>query len=148
MALINARAAFEKVVKEKIDDLNVGLAASAKIVMIYDNVLFAIPSKKKKYVAMSMTFSRSTLQVHGAASDFYSGTLQCNVYVPKNDGTATLSEIGEKIIDGITSVNASSYSDPFNCKPRASEVAGPIPVELEDNSHFMGIISCQFSANA
>jgi len=28
------------------------------------------------------------------------------------------------------------------------DVVGPAPIELDDSSHFLGLISCQFTANA
>lgn len=142
MTLKNARAAFEKAVTDEI------ATADPKVVMVYDNVPYTLPSKTTKYIYLSLTFNRSTFQTHGAASDFYSGTIQCNIFVPKNAGTTTLATLGEAVIDGLISVNATGYTDTYSCKPRVSEVSGPIPVELEDNSHFMAIISCQFSANA
>ena len=97
---------------------------------------------------MSVNFTQSTLQNQGAASDYYAGVIQCNVYVPKGKGTATLSAIGEAVIDGLTSVNAPGYSDTFSCDPRVLDVVGPAPIELDDSSHFLGLISCQFTANA
>jgi len=95
---------------------------------------------------MTINFNRSTLQNQGAAQDYYSGVIQCNVYVPKSAGTAALSSISEAVIDGLTSVNAPGYSDTFSVAPRVSDVSGPTPLELEDRSHFIGIISCQFTA--
>ena len=148
MTLVNARAAFEKSVSDKVTVLNNSLPASGKIVMIYDNVLFAVPSKTKKYVSMSVSFTRSISETLGAGADFYLGTIDCSIFVPKNKGTSDLSSIGEAVIDGLTAVNASGYVDAFSCKPRTNNIAGPSPVELTDDSHFMGIISCQFSANA
>ena len=68
--------------------------------------------------------------------------------MPKSAGTATLSAIGEAVIDGLTSVNASGYTDTFSCKPKALDVSGPTPLEIEDRSHFIGLVSCQFSAIA
>ena len=59
-----------------------------------------------------------------------------------------LSEISESVIDGLNTINSSSYADPFSCSPRVGEVSGPIPVEIEDRSHFLGIISCSFFANS
>ena len=97
---------------------------------------------------MSLNFTQSTQQNQGAASDYYAGVIQCNVYVPKSKGTATLSKICESVIDGLTSVNTSTYIDTFSCKPRVLDINGPTPLEIEDRSHFIGIISCQFSANA
>ena len=97
---------------------------------------------------MSVEFTQATLQNQGAASDYYAGVIQCNVYVPKGKGTATLSAIGEAVIDGLTSVNASGYSDTFSCKPRVLDINGVTPLEIEDRSHFVGLISCQFTANA
>ena len=142
MTLVNARAAFEKAVTEAV------AAADNTVEMVYDNVHYTTPGKSTKYILMSLNFTQSTLQNQGAASDYYAGIIQCNVYVPKSKGTSVLSSISEAVIDGLTSVNASDYSDTFSCKPRVLDINGPTPLEIEDRSHFIGIISCQFSANA
>ena len=140
MTLVNARAAFEKAVTDAVS------AADATVLMVYDNVRYTVPGKTKKYILMTINFNPSTLQNQGAAQDYYSGVIQCNVYVPKSAGTAVLSSISEAVIDGLTSVNAPGYSDTFSVAPRVSDVSGPTPLELEDRSHFIGIISCQFTA--
>ena len=140
MTLVNARAAFEKAVTDAVS------ASDATVLMVYDNVRYTVPGKTKKYILMTINFNRSPLQNQGAAQDYYSGVIQCNVYVPKSAGTAVLSSISEAVIDGLTSVNAPGYSDTFSVAPRVSDVSGPTPLELEDRSHFMGIISCQFTA--
>tara|TARA_B100001173_G_scaffold282271_1_gene267045 strand:+ start:382 stop:810 length:429 start_codon:yes stop_codon:yes gene_type:complete len=140
MTLVNARAAFEKAVTDAVT------GADDTVLMVYDNVRFTTPGKSKKYVVMSVNFNRSTLQNQGAASDYYSGVIQCNVYVPKSAGTSVLSAISESVIDGLTSVNATSYTDTFSVSPRVMDVTGPSPIELEDRPHFLGIISCQFTA--
>ena len=142
MTLVNARAAFEKAVTDAV------AAADNTVEMVYDNVHFTTPGKSTKYILMSLDFTQSTLQNQGAASDYYAGVIQCNVYVPKSKGTSVLSEISEAVIDGLTSVNASGYTDTFSCKPRVLDVNGPTPLDIEDRSHFVGVISCQFSANA
>ena len=142
MTLVNTRAAFEKAITDAV------AAADNTVEMVYDNVHFTTPGKSKKYILMSVNFTQSTLQNQGASSDYYAGVIQCNVYVPKSKGTSVLSAIGEAVIDGLTSVNASNYTDTFSCKPRVLDINGPTPLEIEDRSHFIGIISCQFSANA
>ena len=142
MTLVNTRAAFEKAVTDAV------AAADNTVEMVYDNVHFTTPGKSKKYILMSVNFTQSTLQNQGAASDYYAGVIQCNIYVPKGKGTSVLSAIGEAVIDGLTSVNASNYTDTFSCKPRVLDINGITPLEIEDRSHFIGIISCQFSANA
>jgi hypothetical protein len=142
MTLVNTRAAFEKAVTDAV------AAADNTVQMVYDNVHYTTPGKTKKYILMSVNFTQSTLQNQGAASDYYAGVIQCNVYVPKSKGTSVLSALGEAVIDGLTSVNASGYTDTFSCKPRVLDINGPTPLEIEDRSHFIGIISCQFSANA
>ena len=142
MTLVNTSAAFEKAVTDAV------AAADNTVEMVYDNVHFTTPGKSKKYILMSVNFTQSTLQNQGAASDYYAGVIQCNIYVPKSKGTSVLSAIGEAVIDGLTSVNASNYTDTFSCKPRVLDINGPTPLEIEDRSHFIGIISCQFSANA
>ena len=142
MTLVNTRAAFEKAVTDKVSDVD------PTVTMVYDNVHFTTPGKTKKYILMSLNFTQSTQQNQGAASDYYAGVIQCNVYVPKSKGTSTLSKICESVIDGLTSVNTATYVDTFSCKPRVLDINGPTPLEIEDRSHFIGIISCQFSANA
>ena len=142
MTLVNTRAAFEKAVTDAV------AAADNTVQMVYDNVHYTTPGKTKKYILMSLNFNQSTQQNQGASSDYYAGVIQCNIYVPKSKGTSVLSAIGEAVIDGLTSVNASNYSDTFSCKPRVLDINGPTPLEIEDRSHFIGIISCQFSANA
>ena len=53
----------------------------------------------------------------------------------------------KSVIDGLTSVNASNYTDTFSVSPRVLDVTGIISsLELEDRPHFLGIISCQFTA--
>ena len=142
MTLVNTRAAFEKAVTDAVT------AADNTVEMVYDNVHYTTPGKSTKYILMSLNFTQSTQQNQGAASDYYAGVIQCNVYVPKSKGTSVLSEVCEAVIDGLTSVNTSTYVDTFSCKPRVLDINGPTPLEIEDRSHFIGIISCQFSANA
>ena len=142
MTLVNTRAAFEKAVTDKVSDVD------PTVTMVYDNVHFTTPGKTKKYILLSLNFTQSTLQNQGAASDYYAGVIQCNIYVPKNKGTSVVSAISESVIDGLTSVNASNYTDTFSCTPRVADVNGPTMLQIEDRSHFIGIISCQFTANA
>jgi hypothetical protein len=142
MTLVNARAAFEKAVTDAV------VAADNTVSVVYDNVTFITPGKTKKYVVMNLNFTQATLQNQGAATDFYSGVVQCNVYVPKSKGTSVLSAISESVIDGLTSVNTANYTDTFSVKPRVQDINGPVMLEIEDRSHFVGVISCQFSANA
>ena len=142
MTLVKTRAAFEKAVTDAVSDVD------PTVSMVYDNVTFTTSGKTKKYVMMMINYNQATLQNQGAATDFYSGVIQCNIYVPKSKGTSQLSEIAEAVIDGLTSVNASGYTDTFSVKPRVQDINGPTMLEIEDRSHFVGVISCQFSANA
>ena len=142
MTLVNSRAAFEKAVTDAVADVD------PTITMVYDNVPFVAPGKTKKYIMMMINYTQATLQNQGAATDFYSGVIQCNIYVPKNKGTSELSVISEAVITGLTSVNASGYTDSFSVSPRVQDINGPTMLEIEDRSHFVGVISCQFSANA
>ena len=142
MTLVNVRAAFEKAVTDQVNDND------PTIKMVYDNVPFKVPGKTVKYIVMTMNFTQSTIQNQGASSEYYSGVIQCNIYVPKNKGTSVVSSICEDVIDGLTSVNASGYTDTFSCTPRVADVNGPNMLQIEDRSHFIGIISCQFTANA
>jgi len=159
MTLVNARAAFEKAVTDAV------AAADNTVSVINDNVPFTTPGKTKKYIIMNLSFNQSTIQNQGAASDYYSGVIQCNIYVPKNKGSSVISAVSESIIDGLTSVNITTiddianfdniadfdlavYDDSFSCKPRVLDITGPTMLQIEDRSHFIGIISCQFTANA
>ena len=142
MTLVNVRAAFEKAVTDQVNDND------PTVKMVYDNVPFKAPSKTTKYIVMNLNFNQATIQNQGASSDYYSGVIQCNIYVPKNKGTSVVSAICEDVIDGLTSVNASGYTDTFSCTPRVTDINGPNMLQIEDRSHFIGIVSCQFTANA
>jgi len=142
MTLVNTRAAFEKAVTDAV------IAVDNTVEMVYDNMVYKTPGKTKKYIVMSVDFAQATTQTQGASQDFYSGVIQCNIYVPRGKGTSVLSALGEAVIDGLTSVNASSYIDTFSCTPRVLDVVGVTPIERDDSSHFLGLISCQFTANA
>ena len=142
MTLVKTRAAFEKAVTDAVTDVD------PTVSMVYDNVTFTTSGKTKKYVMMMINYTQSTLQNQGASSDYYSGVIQCNIYVPKSKGTKDLSAIAESVINGLTSVNACTYVDTFSVKPRVQDINGPTMLEIEDRSHFVGVISCQFSANA
>ena len=142
MTLVNTRAAFEKAVTDAVAGVD------ATVEMVYDNMVYKTPGKTKKYILMSVDFAQATTQTQCESQDFYSGVIQCNNYVPRGKGTATLSALGEAVIDGLTSGNAPGYSDTFSCDPRVLDIVGPAPIELDDSSHFLGLISCQFTANA
>ena len=142
MTLVNARAAFEKAVTDAVT------SADATVKMIYDNLPYTTPGKTSKYIVMSVNFGQSTMQNQGGSSDFYSGFIQCNVYVPKSKGTSVLSSLCEAVIDGLTSVNDSGYTDSLSCDPRVNDIIGPGPIDNPEEAHFLGVISCQFSANA
>ena len=142
MSLKKTRATFEKAVTDAVLD------DDPTISMVYDNLNFSTPGAQERYVVMNVNYSQATLQPQGAAIDYYSGVIQCNIHVPKNNGTGELMEIAEKVIDGLTSVNASNYVDSLSVKPRVQDIVGPNLLDIEERSHFVGVISCQFSANA
>ena len=142
MSLKNTRAAFEKAITDTV------LESDPTIEIVYDNLNFNTPGQEQRYVIININYSQSTVQPQGAALDYYSGVIQCNIHVPKNVGTKVLTEIAENVINGLTSVNASDYVDTFSVKPRVQDIVGPSLLDIEERSHFVGVISCQFSANA
>ncbi len=142
MTLVNARAAFETAIK------NAVTTADNTVTVVFDNMPFTTPGKTKKYVMVNLDFTQSTNQSQGAAVDYYAGTIRCAIMTPSNKGSAVGAAIAESVIDGLTSVNASDYSDTFSVSPRVSEISGPSSVVTEDQSHFMSVINCDFTANA
>ena len=142
MSLVNARAAFETAIKTAV------VAADNTVTVVFDNMPFTTPGKTKKYVMVNLDFTQSTAQFQGAAVDYYAGTIRCAVMTPSNKGTAVAAAISESVIDGLTSVNASNYTDTFSVTPRVTEISGPSSVVTEDQSHFMSVINCDFTANA
>jgi len=142
MTLVKTRAAFETAIRDKVSEVD------PTVIVVFDNTPFNQPGLRKKYVMVSLDFTQSTNQTQGAAQDYYTGTITCGVMTPKNKGTATAVKIAESIIDGLTSVNSSTYTDSFSVSPRVSQIAGPTSVTTERESHFLSVVSCNFSANA
>ena len=142
MTLVNARAAFETAILNAVND------SDPTVTVVFDNSPFSSPGKNKKYVMVNLDFNQSTVQNQGAATTYYSGTIRCAVMTPSNKGTAIAAAISESVITGLSSVNASNYTDTFSVTPRVSEISGPSSVVTEDQSHFMSVINCDFTANA
>ena len=142
MSLVNARAAFETAIKTAVT------AADNTVTVIFDNMPFTTPGKNKKYVMVSLDFTQSTTQTHGAASDYYAGSIRCGIMTPPHKGSAVASAIAESVIDGLISVNAPGYSDTFSVTPRVSQISGPTSVVTDNQSHFMSVVNCNFTANA
>jgi len=141
MTLVNARAAFETAIK------NAVTTADNTVTVVFDNMPFTTPGKNKKYVMVSLDFDQATTQPQGAAVDYYAGTIRCAVMTPSNKGSAVASAIAESVIDGMTSVNASTYSDTFSATPRVGPVSGPTSVTNDNQSHFISVVNCNFTAN-
>ena len=142
MTLVNARAAFETAIK------NAVTTADNTVTVVFDNMQFSAPGKTKKYVMVNLDFTQSTTQPQGAAIDYYAGTIRCAIMTPSNKGSAVAAAIAESVIDGMTSVNASAYSDTFSVTPRVSQISGPTSVVTDNQSHFMSVVNCNFTANA
>ena len=142
MTLVNARAAFEKALNTAIT------GADASVSVVFDNMPYTTPGKDTSYVLVNINFSQSTYQPHGAAIDYYGGTIRCAIFTPMNRGSAAASAIAESVIDGLTSVNASGYTDSYSTRPHVGEISGPTAVTSENNSHFLSVVNCRFSATA
>ena len=140
MTLVNARAALESAINTAVTD------ADATVSVVFDNMPFTTPGKTKKYVLVTINFDQATIQPHGAAIDQYAGTVQCGIFTPRNKGSAAAAAIAESVIDGLTSVNASGYTDTYSVKPRVGQITGPTAVSEENNSHFVSVVRCTFTA--
>ena len=140
MSLVNARAAIETAINTAV------AAADATVSVVFDNMPFTTPGKTKKYVLVSINFDQATIQPHGAAIDQYAGTVQCGIFTPRDKGSAAAAAIAESVIDGLTSVNAAGYTDTYSVKPRVGQITGPTAVSEENNSHFVSVVRCTFTA--
>jgi hypothetical protein len=140
MSLVNARAAIETAINTAVT------TADATVSVVFDNMPFTTPGKTKKYVTVTINFDQSTIQPHGAAIDQYTGTVQCGIFTPRNRGSAAAAAIAESVIDGLTSVNAAGYADTYSVVPRVGQINGPTAVTNENNSHFISVVSCRFTA--
>ena len=142
MTLVNARAAFETAILDAVAD------ADPTVLVIFDNMPLNTPGKNKKYVMVSLDFGQSTTQTQGAATTYYSGSIRCGIMTPPNKGSAVASAIAESVITGLTSVNDSTYTDTFSVSPRVLQIEGPTSVNVEEDSHYLSVVSCDFTANA
>ena len=142
MSLVNARAAFETAILDAVTD------ADPTVLVIFDNMPLTTPGKDKKYVMVSLDFGQSTTQTQGEAVTYYSGSIRCGIMTPPHKGSAEASAIAETVITGLTSVNASTYTDTFSVSPRVLQIEGPTSVNVEEDSHYLSVVSCDFTANA
>ncbi len=141
MTLVNARAAFETAILDAVQD------SDPTVTVVFDNTPFTTPGKNKKYVMVNINFNQSTTQPQGAAQTYYSGVIRCGIMTPPNKGSAVASEIAELVITGLTSVNASNYTDTFSVTPRVGQIEGPTAITTDRDTHFLSVVNCDFSAN-
>ena len=142
MTLVNARAAFETAILNAVQD------SDPTVTVVFDNTPFTTPGKNKKYVMVNINFNQSTTQPQGAAQTYYSGVIRCGIMTPPNKGSAVASEIAELVITGLTSVNASNYTDTFSVTPKVGQIEGPTAITTDRDTHFLSVVNCDFSANA
>ena len=142
MTLVNARAAFETAILDAVQD------SDPTVTVVFDNTPFTTPGKDKKYVMVNINFNQSTTQPQGAAQTYYSGVIRCGIMTPPNKGSAVASEIAALVITGLTSVNASDYTDTFSVSPIVGQIEGPTAITTDRDTHFLSVINCDFSANA
>ena len=142
MTLVKARAAFETAIKDAVSD------ADPTVNVIFDNMPFSTPGRDKKYVMVNLNFSQATTQPQGAAQTYYAGSIRCGIMTPPNRGSAIASAVAQSVITGLISVNSSTYVDKFAVSPRVSEIEGPTAVTVEGDTHFLIVVSCDFTANA
>lgn len=140
MTLVNARAALETAINTAVT------AADATVSVVFDNMPFTTPGKTKKYVLVTINFDQATIQPHGAAIDQYAGTVQCGIFTPRDKGSAAAAAIAESVIDGLTSVNAAGYVDTYSVVPRVGQISGPTAITNENQSHFVSVVTCSFTA--
>ena len=141
MTLVNARAAFETAILNAVQD------SDPTVTVVFDNTPFTTPGKNKKYVMVNINFNQSTTQPQGAAQTYYSGVIRCGIMTPPNKGSAVASEIAELVITGLTSVNASNYTDTFSVTPKVGQIDGPTAITTDRDTHFLSVVNCDFSAN-
>ena len=141
MTLVNVRAAFETAILNAVQD------SDPTVTVVFDNTPFTTPGKNKKYVMVNINFNQSTTQPQGAAQTYYSGVIRCGIMTPPNKGSAVASEIAELVITGLTSVNASTYTDTFSASPIVGQIEGPTAITTDRDTHFLSVINCDFSAN-
>jgi len=141
MTLVNARAAIETAIQDAVTN------SDPTVTVVFDNTPFTTPGKNKKYVMVNINFTQATAQPQGAAQTYYQGSVRCGVMTPPNKGSAVASAISELVITGLTSINKSDYTDRFSCSPRVTQIVGPTSVITEADSHFLSVVSCNFSAN-
>ena len=141
MTLVNARAAFETAILNAVQD------SDPTVTVVFDNTPFTTPGKNKKYVMVNINFNQSTTQPQGAAQTYYSGVIRCGIMTPPNKGSAVASEIAELVITGLTSVNASNYTDTFSVTPKVGQIEGPTAITTDRDTHFLSVVNCDFSAN-
>ena len=142
MSLVNVRAAFETAILNTVND------EDPTVTVVFDNTPFTQPGKTKKYIMVNLDFTQSTLQPHGEAKSYYAGTIRCAVMSPSNKGSAVAAAISELLITALTSVNKAAYTDTFSVTPRVSAIEGPTSVNVEEDSHYLAVVSCDFTANA
>tara|TARA_R100001082_G_scaffold63361_1_gene35550 strand:+ start:987 stop:1418 length:432 start_codon:yes stop_codon:yes gene_type:complete len=142
MTLVKARAAIEDAIEDAV------LNDHPRLNILYDNVPLDDTAPNQEFLMVSIDFEQATLQPQGDAVTYYEATITCGIYVPFNQGSARTSALAESLITGLTNVNKSTYVDTHKVSPKVREIAGPTSVRKDDKeTHYIGVVSCTFTAN-
>ena len=142
MTLVKARAAIEDAIEDAV------LNDHRRLNILYDNVPLDDTAPNQEFLMVSIDFEQATMQPQGDAVAYYEATVTCGIYVPFDKGSSRTSAIAESLITGLTNVNKSTYVDTHKVSPKVREIAGPTSVRKDDKeTHYIGVVSCTFTAN-
>ena len=141
----DVRGLFEKTTYDALRAA--GIAADA---VFFDNFGETPPGPDVSYALVSLTFDSTVQDVIGCEGlEDLRGTLQCNVYTPKKQGSKPGEDICLEVVQGWLALNRRSTVHPSGIgEAVVRNLDGPRTIAPDARPHHVNVISCAFYARA
>jgi len=139
------RGLFEKTTYDALR--TAGVDADA---IFFDNFGETPPGPDTSYAVVTLTFDSTVEDVIGCeGAENLRGTLQCNVYTAKKQGSKPGEDICLDVVQGWLALNRRSTAHPTGvAEAVVRNLDGPRTVAQDVRPHHVNVVSCAFYARA
>ena len=134
---------------EKITYQGLRLAGVSADHIFFDNTAETPPSPDATYAVISLTFADVVTPTIGCdGGEDLKGTLRCNIYSPKMQGSKPGEDACLEVIKSWTRINRATVDHAALVKASTWNIDGPRTIAPDERPHHVNVITCAFRGRA
>ena len=115
----------------------------------FDNYLETPAPADRSYAIVSLTFGQTVTDTIGCeGADNLLGTLQCNIYTPKQQGSVAGETAALEVLKAWTAINKHGTNHTPLAHAACRGIEGPITIAPDQRPHHANVVSCTIIATA